>query len=286
MSLSVNELKDRFSRIKLIVSDIDGTLVSNNNSISELTKQIIKKLQEKKIYFSLASQRVHSSIIPIAKELEIKIPFISLNGALIQDTEDKVVLNKSIIDRKYVEKAVRLAEKNYVKIALCYNDRIVYTENNSVIKDFMSRLGTTYTLVDSYDNYLDNVLEIIMSGNDRKVMREIHKKMHLPFGIYLKVKYHRSQSYEGVYNIEVLRKGVNKKSGLKILSRYLGIKKKEVMVFGDWYNDRDLFEFGGTNIALANAVDELKDIADYVTDKTNDEDGVGHFLQMYYDSLK
>lgn len=286
MSLSLSQLKKKFSNIRLIVSDIDGTLVTSNNEISKLTIETVKKLKKKNISFSLASQRVHSSIIPLAKELEIDIPFISLNGTLIQNVAGSVVLNKSLIDRKYVEKALKLAEKNYVKIALCYNDQIVYTEDNSVIKDFMTRLGTTYTLVDSYNNYMDNVLEIIMSGNDRKIMKFIQKKMRLPFGLYLKVKYYRSQSFQGVYNIEILRKGISKRTGLKILTKYLKIKKDQVLVFGDWYNDRDLFEFGGTNIALENAVDELKDMADYVTDKSNDEDGVGHFLKMFHDSLK
>jgi len=285
LSLSDNELKKRFSRIKLIVSDIDGTLINNNNEISELTTELVKKLQEKNILFSLASQRVHSSIVPIANDLEIKIPFISLNGSLIQDSTGKEVLNKSILDRRYVEKAIKLAEKDYVKIALCYNDHIVYTEDNSVLKDFMSRLGTTYTLVDSYDNYKDNVLEIMMSGNDRKIMKNIHRKMTLPFGLILKVKYYRSHSLQGVYNIEIVRKGVNKKTGLKLLAKYLNLKRDEVMVFGDWYNDRDLFQFGGTNIALENAVDELKDMADFVSDKSNDEDGVGHFLKKFYDSV-
>ncbi len=286
MSLSVNDLKQRFGKIKLLVSDIDGTLVSNKNKISESTVRLIKELQKKNIYFSLASQRVHSSIVPIAKELNINIPYISLNGALIQDNEGKVILSKSIIDKKFVRKALKLAEKFYVKIAFCYNDRIIYTEDNSVIKDFMTRLGTTYTLVDSYEDYMDNVLEIIMSGNDRKNMKLIHKKMHPPFGLYLKVKFSRSQSFQSVYNIEILRKGVNKNTGLKILTKYLNVKKSEVLVFGDWYNDRDLFQFGGTNIALENAVDELKELADYVTDKSNDDNGVGHFLQMFYDTIK
>lgn len=286
MSLSLSELKERFSRIKLIVSDIDGTLVTNNNELSDQTVQLVKKLRAKNVLFSMASQRVHSSIVPIATELDIKIPYISLNGTLIQDTEGKVVLNKSIIDKKYVERALKLAERHYVKIALCYNDEIVYTEDNSVIRDFMTRLGTTYTLVKSYDNYLDNVLEIIMSGNDRKIMKHIQSKMRPPFGMFLKVKYYRSQTFQGVFNVEVIRKGISKRTGLRMLTNYLNIKKNEVMVFGDWYNDRDLFQFGGTNIALENAVDELKEMADYVTKKSNDEDGVAEVLKMLYDSKK
>ncbi len=286
LNLSVGELKNRFSKIKLIVSDIDGTLVSSQNELGELTAQLIDKIQKKNIYFSLASQRVHSSIVPLAKKLNLEIPFISLNGSLIQDCEGKVILNKSLIDKKYVEKAIKLAGKYYVKIALCYNDQIVYTENNSVIRDFMTRLGTTYKLVPSYDDYLDSVLEIIMSGNDRKIMRLTQKKMKPPFGLYLKVKYYRSMNFKGVYNIEILRKGVSKRTGLRLLCKYLKVKKTEVLVFGDWYNDRDLFRFGGTNIALLNAVDELKDMAHFVMDKSNEEDGVGHFLKMFFDSIK
>ncbi|HAY32611.1 MAG TPA: Cof-type HAD-IIB family hydrolase [Ignavibacteria bacterium] len=286
MSLSFNDLKNRFGKIKLVVSDIDGTIVSSKNEVGDLTKQLVRKLKNKNILLSFASQRVHSSIVPIAEELDVTIPFISLNGSLIQDKDNKILLNRSVIDRKYVEKALRLAEKYYLKIALCYNDRIVYTEDNSVVKDFMTRFGTTYSLVDSYDDYLDNVLEIIMTGNDRNNMREVQRKMRLPFGMYLKVKYFRSQSFQGVYNIEITRKGISKNTGLKILSKYLKIKKEEVMVFGDWYNDKDLFEFGGTNIALDNAVDELKDMADYITDKSNEDDGIGHFLQKFYDNLK
>lgn len=286
MSLSLSELKNRFGKIRLIVSDIDGTLVSGQNVLSELTIQQVKELHRKNVMFSMASQRVHSSIVPLAKELGVKIPFISLNGAMIQDAYGQNLLNKSVIDKKYVERALRLSEESYVKIALCYNDQIVYTEDNSVIKDFMSRLGTTYTLVDSYESYIDNVLEIIMLGNDKKTIKHIQNRMTPPFGLYLKVKYFRSQAFQNVFNLEIVRKNVNKKTGLKMLAKHLNVKKDEVLVFGDWYNDRDLFQFGGTNIALENAVDELKDMADYVTEKTNDEDGVAHFLKLFNDSRK
>jgi len=285
LSLSINEVIRRFKNIKLIVSDIDGTLVDENNELSELTVDLVKKLKEKEILFSLASQRVHSSIIPLAEKLDINIPFISLNGSLIQTADGELNLNRSVIDKKYVDRAIELANKYYIKIVLCYNDRIVYTEDNSVLRDFMSRLGTTYEQVDSYDNYTDNVLEIIMSGNDKNIVKKIQSKMTPPFGLILKSKYYRSQTYQGVYNLEIVKSGVSKKTGLKILSKHLNLTKKQVMVFGDWYNDRDLFQFGGLNIALDNAVDELKEMADYVSDKSNVEDGVGNFLKLFIDNI-
>jgi len=109
LSLPLNELKQRFKRIKLIVSDIDGTLVTGSNELSPQIIQNVGELQKKNIYFSLASQRIHSSIYPIAEKLGINIPIISLNGLLIQDIDGNVILNKSVIDKKYVLKAIKLA---------------------------------------------------------------------------------------------------------------------------------------------------------------------------------
>jgi len=282
--LPISEIKSRLKRTKLLVSDVDGTLVNNSNQIGELSKDLVAKLKKKNILFSLASQRIYSSLIPIASSLDIEIPLISLNGALVKG-RNGTVLNKSVINPKTVAKAISMAQNTMVRIALCYNDEIIYTDDNSVLKDFMSRVGTTYRLVDSYDKYMDDVLEIILMGNEKKNVKDIMRKLKFPFNFSLKIKYYRSNSMDKVYNLEVLRKGVSKKTGLKALTKHLGVKKNEVVVFGDWYNDRDLFDFGGLNVALNNAVPELKEKANYITEKTNDEDGVGDFLKLVYDSI-
>lgn len=284
MLLPISEIKSRLKNIRLIVSDVDGTLVSNGNQIGELTKDLVPKLKQKNVLFSLASQRIHSSLIPIASSLDIDIPLISLNGAMVKGRNGGE-LSKSIINPKKVTKAIELAQRSLVRIALCYNDEIIYTDDNSVLKDFMSRVGTTYRLVDSYDNYMDNVLEIIMMGNDKDNVKNIMRKMKFPFNFSLKIKYYRSNSMNKVYNLEILKKGVSKRTGMEVLAKHLGVKKNEVLVFGDWYNDRDLFDFGGLNVALHNAVPELKEKANYVTEKTNDADGVGDFLKLLYDSV-
>lgn len=284
MLIPISEIKSRLKNIKLIVSDVDGTLVNKSNQIGELTKDLVVKLKKKNILFSLASQRIHSSLIPIAASLDIDIPLISLNGALVKGRNGEI-LSKSVINPKKVAKAINLAQDKLVRVALCYNDEIIYTDDNSVLKDFMSRVGTTYRLVESYENFMDNVLEIILMGNDKQHVKGILSKMKRPFNFSLKLKYYRSNSMTKVYHLEILRKGVSKKTGLKVLANHLGIKKNEVIVFGDWYNDRDLFDFGGLNVALNNAVPELKAKANFVTEKTNDEDGVGDFLKLVYDSV-
>jgi len=278
------EVQQRIKNIKLIVSDVDGTLISSKNGVGEQTVELVKKLKQKGVLFTFATQRVHSSIVPFAEKLEIELPIITVNGALIKDLKNNV-LQKSVISPKKVLKAISFSDRFYVRTALVYDDEIVYTEDNSVLKDYMYRLGTNYRLVDSYYNYLDKVVEIIMLGNERKVVKYIQKKMNYPFKYFLNAKYYRTSSSLGIYNLEIRCSGTNKKRALRKLTGHLGIRRSQVATIGDWYNDRDLFEYGGFNVALQNAIPELKAMSDLITERTNEEDGVAEFLKYLYDSI-
>lgn len=282
--LTKQDIRKRLKHIKLVVCDVDGTLTNQDNQIGEQTIHYVKKLKEKGILFTFATQRIHSSVVRYAKELDIKIPFMTINGALIRGLNG-TILAKEIIPEKKVEKALELASKHYVRVALCYNDDILYTEDNSVLKDFMYRLGSNYQLVDSYNDYKDQVLEIIMLGNEKGVIKHIQKRMNFPYRLFLTARYYRSSSRYGVYHLEIRKSGTTKKTGLAKLAKYMNVKKEEIAVIGDWYNDRDLFEFGGFNVALQNAVPELKHMAHFITMGTNEEDGVGEFLKILDESV-
>lgn len=283
MVISREELKSRLKRIKVVVSDVDGTLTTNEDQLGEHTKEMVRKLRTKGVLTTFATQRIQSSVVDFAKELEIEIPMITINGALIQDVKGKTLF-KAVINPKYVKKALDFCDIFFVRIALVYNDEIIYTENNSVLKDFMYRIGTNYRLVDSYKEYVNDVLEIIMMGNEKSVIKYIQKKLNFPLKLYVYAKYYRSSTRLGIYNLEIRKTGTSKLTALKKLVRHLKCRKHEIAVIGDWYNDRELFEYGGLNIALQNAVAELKNKAHYITEKTNNEDGVGEFLQLLYDS--
>jgi Cof subfamily protein (haloacid dehalogenase superfamily) len=282
--LSRDELISRLRKIKLVVSDVDGTLTNSYDYLGKKTIEYVSKLKEKGVFFTLATQRMHSSIIEIAKQLNVEIPIITVNGALIQDLKGNV-LYKSVINPDYVRKAIFFADRYFVRIALCCTNEIVYTENNSVLSDFMRRIGTNYKLVHSYEPYVNDVLEIIMMGNDKNVIKYIQRKLNFPFKFYVSAKYFRGSSSQGIYNLEIKKSRINKKTAIKRLTKHLKLKKSQVAVIGDWYNDRELFEFGGTNIALKNSVAELKNLAHYVVDKDSEEDGVGEFLEILYSEI-
>lgn len=283
MKLRREEFIERLRNIKLIASDVDGSILNSNQKIGEITKEYCRKLKSKGILFTFATQRIFSSIVSYAQELNIDIPLITINGASIKDLKNNIVY-QAFIKPRYVQKAMDLTQKYYVRMALCYGDEIIFTEDNSVLKDYMYRIGTDYRMVDSYDDYKDKVLEIIMLGNEKDVIKKIQKKLNFPYKMHVNAKYFRGSVHKGIFNLEIRRSKTNKRTGMKKLAKYLNISKKDIAVIGDWYNDRDMFEFGGLNIAMGNAVPELKNMADYITEKSNEEDGVGEILKMCFES--
>lgn len=282
--ISSTEFKKRLSQIKLVVTDVDGTLTNDKDELGEETIYYAKKLQsEKGIKITFATQRIHSSVVKYAEQMGINIPLMSVNGALIKGLNGSVV-HKSVIPSRKVEKALKLAKFHFVRVAICYNDVILYTEDNSVLKDYMHRIGTDYVLVEDYYNYLDDVVEIIMLGNEKNVIKHIQRKLNFPYKLFLTAKYYRSNSNLGVFHLEIRKSGTSKKTGLHKIAKYLKVNKSEIAVVGDWYNDRELFECGCLNIAVQNAVPEIKHMAHFITKRTNNEDGMGEFLKLLYEN--
>ncbi|HKB84544.1 MAG TPA: HAD family hydrolase, partial [Ignavibacteriaceae bacterium] len=127
--------------IKVVVSDIDGTLLSDKGLIDKESQKLISLLPEHGVHFTVATGRLHSAIIDLASDLGIDIPLISMDGALIKSHREGTVLFESFVKEKYVRKAITLADTFLLNIALCHDDAIFYTERNSVIPQIMEKFG-------------------------------------------------------------------------------------------------------------------------------------------------
>jgi Cof subfamily protein (haloacid dehalogenase superfamily) len=269
-------------KIKLVVSDIDGTLTSDDAVLGDMTKDYILKLKSTDVRFTVATQKIYSSTLEIIKDLNLHIPFITSNGRYIRNTKGEILI-ENYLKPKFVLKVLKLARNYSAQIALCTNFEILYTESNASVKNLHHRFGTQFKLVDNYESNLENIVEIIVFSYFRKVVKAIKEKVDFPFGLFVESKYFKLSSTSGVYNLDINCAGFDKNTALKALSKHLKIPKDEIAVIGDWYNDLDLFKFGGLNITLSNAVPRLRFLADYIIPETNNEDGVGHFLKMIYD---
>src|SRR5690606_11368841 len=135
--------------IKLVVFDLDGTLLNNDGKIGEESKNLVSELKKKGVRFSFASGRLHSAINKFAEELDIRLPIISLDGALIKNSLDNSVLYESFLSKSKVKKALELSEKYLVNSAVCHPDAIYYTDQNSVIPQITNKFGALFKEVDS-----------------------------------------------------------------------------------------------------------------------------------------
>ena len=275
---------DILKNIKLVVADLDGTLLDSNGMISEEVMEMIRKLRHSGLIFSFASGRLHSALINFAKELNLKAPIISLDGCLIKNYPEGEILFESFIPVKHVKKALDYADKFLLNIALCHADEIYYTERNSLIPNIMEKFGAKYTEIPSYDNFMENTLEITIASDIKENIKYLMDKMNPPYSFGLNSSFFRSQSHGGIYYLEIRKKGSDKGKALIKLTKNLKIKLNETAVMGDWYNDISLFHPKVLKVTLKNGIPELKKISDITVDKDNNNGGTEEFLKMLMDA--
>jgi Cof subfamily protein (haloacid dehalogenase superfamily) len=268
------------NKVELVLFDIDGTLVNDDGELGEKTKQLIVELKKLGVRFTFASGRLHSALVPLAEELKLHSPLISLDGTAIKSVSGKQFVYRSFLKDKHVKKAIEYSKKYLVNIALCHSEAIYYTEENSVIPQLMDKFGAVYKEVDSYDELTSNVLEIVFAGDNRRTIEFIRDKLSFPFTFGISLSYFKSQTHERIYYLEVRRAGSTKGKAMKRLLKYLKIEENRTVVIGDWYNDLTLFDSKAIKVAPKNAVSELKNKADFVINKTNNEEAVADLLEM------
>jgi Cof subfamily protein (haloacid dehalogenase superfamily) len=269
----------KLKQIELVVFDVDGTLVNDEGEIGERTKQLIMDLKKLGVLFSFASGRLHSALIPLAEELKIHSPLISLDGSAIKSATGKEFVYRSFLKQSQVKKAIEYSEKYQINIALCHTEAIYYTKQNAVIPTLVDKFGAVYKEVDSYNELTDKTLEIVFASNNRRTVQFVRDKLSFPFTFGTSLSYFRSQTHDEIYYLEVRRSGSSKGKAMQRLLKHFGINEYCTAVVGDWYNDLSLFETRGVKIALNNAIPELKKTANYVLNKSNNEEGITEFLE-------
>ncbi|MBT8378376.1 MAG: HAD family hydrolase [Ignavibacteria bacterium] len=266
--------------IKLIVSDLDGTLLSDDGSLGVETRNLIKELIKEGINFSIASGRLHSAVVPTAEALNLNGPLISLDGALVKYHSNGKTIFKLPLGRRQVSKAVNYSEENLINIVLCHADAIYYTDFNTVIPSLLSKFGAEYKKVDSYEEYIKNTLEIVCASDMKDSIKRMDEAFTFPAAIGCTTSFFKSRSYDNIYYLEIRKSGCSKGKGLKRVLKHLNLKPENAVVVGDWYNDISLFKTKAFKVAVANAIPELIHLSDYVTKGTNNEEGAAEIFEM------
>lgn len=272
--------KERLNSIQLIIFDLDGTLLKRDGTIGEETKRLVIKLEKLGVKFSFATGRLHSAIIKYAEILNIHTPLISLDGCLIKNHPEGNIIFESFVPTKYVKQVLEYTDKFSAYVALCHDDAIFYTQQNSLIPEIMDKLGAKYQEVDSYENFLNETLEVVIAARNFTTINYVRDAVSFPFLSRVNTSFFQSHSHPGIFYLEIRKKGSSKGKGMERLTKYLNIPLKNTAVVCDWYNDISLLQNSVTKVAMLNAVREVKELADYITSKSNNDDGAAEFLEQ------
>ncbi len=265
-------MNSRFNNIKTIFVDIDGTLYNSKKQITEYTKGILNKLKQKGIYVVLCTGRTNSSGWNLSKKINASNYVIGDNGASVYDYEEDKPIFESTLDYKEMKSIWDYALKNNAQIVL--NSKGIRYRN--IIETSTENIETKQ--IKNIEELRDKKIYQVVLDSTREHAQEMHKFLDNNDSIWV-VNYGDS-SVRNTYFFDINNKGIDKGTGIKNLLKSLGIKKEEAICFGDGVNDHAMFRECGISVAMGNAKDDLKNMADYIT-LTNNQDGVAKFLEKY-----
>lgn len=256
---------------KLVVLDMDGTLLDNEHHVSNANKEAIDRLKREGISVVLASGRPYESIYSYVKDLGIDLPIIAANGALIKNPLTSEVYYSTGLPINLAEEIVEYGQENHYPISL-YLDGEVHTFNESMVKVHWELEKLKARVIDKFEG--DKDLYKIIYANTPQKIEEAFKHLENKY----KEKLYITRS-DDIY-LDVMNINASKGKALRQLMDMLHISSHEVLVMGNSFNDIAMFEVAGLAIAMDNSPQEIKDAADFVT-KSNNEDGVAYALDRY-----
>jgi len=275
--------------IKLIASDMDGTLLNSEHKISKENAEAIKKAEEMGIKFAIATGRMYEDVKPLLDECDLKCQCIVLNGGEYIDEEGKVlegvyiereqaseiidmVIKESIVAEIYTNKGLHtINTKEEMLTEVTY--RIIAYDPETSFEDAI-KLAETHPhfvnlkYIKDIDQFLNSDTKIgkfVAFYNDEETTLNVKRKLESIGGLAISSTFTK--------NIEINNKEAQKGLILAKVVEKMGIKRDEVIVLGDSFNDCSMFKEFTESFAMGNALSQIKEVAKYITD-TNDNAGV------------
>ncbi|AIX49810.1 MULTISPECIES: sugar-phosphatase [Pantoea] len=263
--------------IKLIAIDMDGTLLNPQHEITPAVKTAIGRARDKGVSIVLATGRPFVGVERYLMELDLRQPgqyCISNNGALAHKADSgDVVAEKTLSfdDYLYLEQLARELGVHFQ----AFDKSSLYTPNKDISEYTIHEASLTgipvrYRAVEEMDpaTRFPKIMMIDKPALLDKAIARLPARMQESYTVLKSAPYF----------LEILNPLVNKGYGVKMLAEKLGLQQSEVMAIGDQENDLAMIEYAGTGVAMGNAIDSVKKIAQFVT-KTNMEDGVAHAIE-------
>ncbi len=266
----------------IYITDLDHTFLRSDLSISDFSTDIWNK-KSKNTIMSIATARSFQKSQELLKKLHINAPMILLDGAIIITPERKVIDLKTI-DKELGDAIVDLGLEFDIDPFVIgvkdkeLNEAFLYPRKlNEYQKQVLKGYKDDPRMQFNPENRtMDQNLKIVYFGYEDQ-LRPLYEEVLKRFGNTIEAKL-SPEKYGGGYFLTLLHPEGDKAHALKKVMEYLERDPSDITVFGDSVNDIGMFKLAGTAVAVSNALDEVKAVADVILPHSNDEDGVARYL--------
>lgn len=260
---------------KLIVTDMDGTVLGEDHKITQGNKIALREAEKLGIKVVFATGRFHDSAKEHVHFLDNTMPIISSNGSIIKDPLTNEVLYSNFIDEGICFKIMDVIDEYNLKYQVYTDEKILQKyeteEEVKIMKEFIEKNFSDKTeIIFKKDLREDiknsNALKFnVMEVENQDLLEKVRADLQFVSNIEI------TSSWKG--NLEMMGEGSHKGKAVEYLSNLLQIDREQIIAFGDNYNDLSMLEFAGTGVAMGNAEEDVKNIADHITDE-NGNSGV------------
>lgn len=270
--------------IKLICIDMDGTLLMDQQRISEEDKSAIKEAVKKGAVVAITTGRIYDCARLYSNTIGLKTPIIASNGAYIGGENDEEIYNNPL-KLSDLEDFNIITKKNNLFTYVTTNWGIVSTKelpenhvykvlNKNLPKEKQVRLEVVKDLGEAFTKYDGEILKGVCVEKEFKDKLKDAKEELILCTKDLEVV----SSWDD--NFEIMKRGSSKGEAVKKLAKYLGVSRDEVMCIGDSENDLSMITWAGVGVAMGNAIDKVKEVADYIT-SDNKHGGVSEAIKKF-----
>ncbi len=256
---------------KILVLDIDGTLTNSKKEITANTKQGIINIMERGHIVMLASGRPTPGMKRYADELELSKYggyLLSFNGARIINCRTGEIVFQKLLNPNLIPMLHKFASEKDCGLVTYLGDTVILGTRTDEFLELEARINSMpIQKVDNFVDFVDfDVNKCLMTAPpERAAILEVE----LQELVGDQASVYRSEPFF----IEIMPKGVDKASSLDRMLCTVGLKRENAICCGDGFNDMTMIEYAGVGVAMANAQEKVKEVADYIT-KSNDEDGI------------
>jgi Cof subfamily protein (haloacid dehalogenase superfamily) len=272
--------------IRLVVLDIDGTINGDSNQVNEPVKQAVAAAQAKGVKVAIATGRMYRSALRFHRVIKSDAPLISYQGALIKDPQTEELVGHWPVDLEYalslIDDFAQYADTGKLSVHLYIKDELYVRAITPQTQAYANRSNVEAIPVGDLRQFLiDQAPEhpptkVLALSDDPELITMLLatlKQRYTPGQLYL------TKSVATFF--EATNPIANKGTAVKHLAEnILGLDRSEVMTVGDNFNDQEMIEYAGVGVAMGNAPDGLKDLADWVAPDV-DADGAAAAIARY-----